>query len=816
MKKILICALVLSAGLTAAARVLTPEEALQRVSGENSPMKAPASVLQERQLLRTVTTASDAPAVYVFGSVGSQGYMIVSADDVAMPLLGYSDTGSLPADGTLPPQMEWWLGQYAAEIESVQTVSAGSLPVHFSMAAGADRTPIAPMCSTKWNQDAPYNNLCPTMSGKKTYTGCVATAMAQVMKYHNWPERGTGSISYTDNRGLKRSMSFDVKFEWGSMLDSYVGTTTSAQKNAVALLMKACGYSVMMNYGTDSSGASDIYIPGALVTYFDYDAGARRCERNQYGLADWQKMIYDNLRDVGPVLYCGSSHLGGHAFVCDGYASDGYFHFNWGWGGSYDGNYLLTALNPEGEGIGGFAGGYNLGQSIVLGIQKPTGQSTKPALLLTQAGEVSGSVYGGVITLSGAWVNKIPETISFTLALRLDPVDGTTGATRYLESPYGEQAIESGYAMQQLQFDATQVPNGSWKATLVMKDTSLGSAAKWTPMLHPINVPDYVTIRRQGSSYNVVNATTVNLQVTSATLQTPLYYGCSAKLTFTVTNPGDVEVAQSVAPCLISGNSVVAMGAGLFIDLLPGESVTRELAFDLAYTNEFKLNTNYQCYLWDSESGLGLYSLGTQKVLPYPGTPSLSVTSFTLDGGTTVTDPANMLFKTSVKCLSGYLAAPMVVTITDKGGGSGLASGNSSEVMFLNAGDTGSTEFHVSFPTAQAGKTYSAFLGVPTDTSYDWVRELVFTVSTAGVETVASGDSSIEIAYDRATAKATVDSPRGIVAVSVVNAVGTPVYAPVSRGDASAVIDLSQAGCGVAIITVSDPAGATRTVKVIL
>lgn len=813
MKKSLICTLLLFAGLTAAARVLTPEEALRRVYGENTPMKAPAQALQSRQLLHTVNTASDSPAVYIFGTTGEQGYMVVGADDVAMPLLGYSDTGSLPADGTLPPQMQWWLGQYAAEIERAQTVAAGRWLEPFSSAAIADRAPIAPLCSTQWNQDAPYNNLCPTIAGRKTYTGCVATAMAQVMKYHNWPAKGRESITYRDAGGTARSMNFAVTFGWNDMLDSYAGTTTSAQKNAVALLMKACGYSVQMNYGTSASGASDIYVAPALIKYFDYDAGAHMCERQQYGLAEWQDMIYDNLCDVGPVLYCGSSHLGGHAFVCDGYSTDGYFHFNWGWGGAYDGYYLLTALNPEGEGIGGFAGGYNMGQSVVLGIQKPTGNVSASPVRLTQGGAVTGSIYGGTLTLESTWVNKAAESVKFTLALKLEPSDGTSGTTRYIESPYGELEMGLLYSIGKLQFDATSIPNGTWKATVVMKDAALGNNAKWMSMLHPINVPDYVTVTRNVNNYNVVDAATANLQVTSAQLLTEFYYGCSAKLRFTVTNPNGVEVAQAIAPCLVSGNNIVAAGGCCFIDLMPGETVTRELTFDWAVSSSFKLNTPYECYLYDAESGLVFHDFGSKSVLANPGDPRLSATAFSIVGGTQAVDRSNIVFNASVKCLGGYLAAPLIVAVTDEGGGSFLASANSAEVLFLSSGQTADTEFHLSFPEGEAGKTYSAFLGYLTSKGYEWLRNIDFTLDVTRLDAVSSDDYGMTVAYDKGSGQALVESGHELTFVSVVNAAGAVLHAPASLNGTTGTIDLSHVGAGVVILTVGNSSGAVQTYK---
>lgn len=186
-------------------------------------------------------------------------------------------------------------------------------------------------------------------------TGCVATAMAQVINYHKYPEKGIGSNSYTTTTsGLSVSFNFGATtFDWDNMADIYSLSSTAEQKTAVATLMKACGVSVNMDYGTGASGAMSAFVPAALVNYFGYDKATAYRERIWFSGQEWEDLVYNELATVGPVYYGGTTARNeGHAFVCDGYRADGFFHINWGWGGQSNGYFRLSALDPSSHGIG--------------------------------------------------------------------------------------------------------------------------------------------------------------------------------------------------------------------------------------------------------------------------------------------------------------------------------------------------------------------------------------------------------------------------------------------------------------------------------
>lgn len=369
------------------ARQLTPDEALQRATSQQAPgmLKTKGAAVRSYNLVYKASAAKAAtPMVYVFA--GADGFVVTPADDEFAPVLGYGDKGAVSGDA-IPPQMKWWLGEYAREMEYCLSNRPEEAPSAPRAIIVDNKSVISPLVKTKWNQDTPFNNLCPTLdityngqsSSEPTVTGCVATAMAQIMKYHNWPDVGVGSNSYEWQKysnSAKKTLSCDfstVRFDWSNMPDTYTsGSYNSAQASAVAQLMYACGVSVNMNYDAarnGGSGAVTANVATALQKYFKYSRSAHVIERDGMSYTEWENTIYAELQAKRPVLLSGQSNEGGHAFVCDGYAGDRYYHINWGWGGMSDGNFLLCRLNPDDQGIGSSEGGYNSGQNIVCGIQ---------------------------------------------------------------------------------------------------------------------------------------------------------------------------------------------------------------------------------------------------------------------------------------------------------------------------------------------------------------------------------------------------------------------------------------------------------------
>ena len=295
-----------------------------------------------------------------------QGYVIVSGDDEMTELVGYAENGFFDAEN-VPPQMQLWLDGYAEYVAAVQSGKAKARKILLS---DSPSVVVEPLVTTKWNQDAPFNNFAPEYTDdnnntQRCATGCAATAMAQIMKFHNWPEQGVGHYSYEHQSFGTISSNFSEHvYDWTNMIDRYNnGEYSNVQADAVALLMKDCGVSLNMNYGPVSGASIYSYYP-AFKNYFRYSS--RTVNRSGCETAEFTKIITDELQEGRPIIYCGTGEDGGHAFVVDGYDTNYFLHVNWGWGGYSDGYFDMNYMDPTGLGIGGGSGAFKWNQGIVL------------------------------------------------------------------------------------------------------------------------------------------------------------------------------------------------------------------------------------------------------------------------------------------------------------------------------------------------------------------------------------------------------------------------------------------------------------------
>ena len=369
--------------------------------------KAPARPMS----IKRVSVAEDAQ-YYVYENANGGGWVMVAANDVVQPILAYSKEGVFNPAGQ-PSNVKVWMNGYNKQIkyaeennvEATEEVAEAWRRLRTAPPVTASgNVVVAPLIKTTWDQDSPYWNNCPTYNGSTCYTGCVATAMAQVMNYWQWPETGTGSYSYTTTTNkLSCSANFgSTTYDWANMVDHYtkyysgssqvsVSSTTTAQKNAVATLMYHCGVAVAMDYGVASQGGSSAYTiyPNssytttrcaayALKNNFGYNSSTLKCyyRSGGYGYssvsdANWLNLLKTELDAKRPIMYAGADSEGGHSFICDGYDDQNYFHFNWGWSGYCDGYYTVDNMVPGTGGSGSGNGSYNDGQDIIIGIQPP-------------------------------------------------------------------------------------------------------------------------------------------------------------------------------------------------------------------------------------------------------------------------------------------------------------------------------------------------------------------------------------------------------------------------------------------------------------
>lgn len=380
--------------------------------------KAPA----KKMVLKKAATASE-NQYYVYENANGEGWVIVAADDAVTPILAYSKTGTFRIDNQ-PVNVRTWFAKYDKFIKKVEAdgvkASEEAKTQWKNLRKGLPDDPagnviVDMLVKTQWDQDDPYWMYTPGTGSKKAYTGCVATAMAQVMNYWQWPVKGTGSRTYQpiqleyDEDGNvtgsyilyegKLTANFgETTYDWANMKNKYTSSATTAQKQAVATLMYHCGVATDMMYGTDAEGGSGTY----TVNYGDWDWADDEGECAQNALANffgykkstltgymrdgyidkesgykyydkwtdaaWTAMIKEELDKHHPIMYGGAGDEGGHSFICDGYDDKNYFHFNWGWSGSNDGWYKLDNLVPGSGGAGGGSYSFSEDQDVLIGI----------------------------------------------------------------------------------------------------------------------------------------------------------------------------------------------------------------------------------------------------------------------------------------------------------------------------------------------------------------------------------------------------------------------------------------------------------------
>jgi len=375
---------------------VTPQQARMRAAefmsargfsiSDKSPLKA--------RRVRSVETSkddnssignADLSSYYVFHESTGQGYVIISGDDRTESVLGYSTHGRFDEDH-LPEGLQWLLQMYAGQIEKLSQDNHGELSS--PQRVKPVRRPIAPLLATLWNQDNPYNLLCPRYykedgtQGDRSATGCVATAIAQVMAYYRYPAQTIRLIpgysqNYETEQGEKRVQLRNIPsgsvIDWANMLDEYHGGETEAQQQAVAQLMYWVGIGCKMGYGLSSAAGFPEGV-NALINYFGYDDGTHIESRGNYSAEGWHNLLYNEIADGHPVAFAGTNSGGAHAFVLDGYDIDGLFHVNWGWGGMDNGYFRLDVLAPDdNSGIGASAtpDAYNMGQDAIIGMRLP-------------------------------------------------------------------------------------------------------------------------------------------------------------------------------------------------------------------------------------------------------------------------------------------------------------------------------------------------------------------------------------------------------------------------------------------------------------
>ena len=392
MKKLQLFLVLSFLAIGAWAQQITEQQAMDRaLQYLNTNTAAKARGLDGKQL--NLKAAKVEPQSFYAFNLEGGGYVIASGDSRALPVLGYSDKGTIDWDH-MPENMRAWLKSYdeaMATLGDRQDFKDG-IALRKQAKTRAPKAAIEPLIKTFWNQGAPYWNKIPLYDGanpdwkgQPCPTGCVATAMAMIMNYNQWPKAACEPIPEyeyeTAHENKKKTVHFDAlpatTFDWDNMIAQYEGPDgkvlgTEAQQDAVATLMSYCGQSVYMEYSPLFSGSDHQQVVEALIKYFGYKNTVRCINRIKYSIDGWEDLVYSELAAGRPIQYGAFTDIDGHSFICDGYDGNGLFHINWGWGGDDDGFFALSVLNPyDNANIGASSSelGYCIQQDIVAGVE---------------------------------------------------------------------------------------------------------------------------------------------------------------------------------------------------------------------------------------------------------------------------------------------------------------------------------------------------------------------------------------------------------------------------------------------------------------
>lgn len=742
----------LAAGLLAPAKSLSPEQALSRVSESNGPTRVAA-----QQDLRLVYTAEvgEQPCAYVFQSA-ERGFVVAAADDLAPAVLGYSDQGEF----VLNDNVRYWLEEYGRQIEwgTLHGAQPMSAPQH------AERASVGPWVATKWNQNEPFNLLCPTYNGQRSVTGCVATAMAQVMNFHQWPDKGVGSNSYTSTT-INQTVSFDfgsTTFDWANMLDTYPNSgndATEAQRSAVATLMKACGVSCNMNYSPSASGAFSRDAGIGLIKYFKYDRGIEYKERKYYSPTQWEDIVYQQITE-GPLYYSGSNSEAGHAFVIDGYSSNGYFHLNWGWGGTSDGYFLLTALDPSSQGIGGSNAGYNFGQEILCNVKSQGATPGEYVYSVVTGGSdftitTTSCKRGDRVKIGTAVYNNSLGTMNKMCVGLL--FTSSTGQQRFVQGVLAEN-VGPFYGFTETEAVVpTDLAAGTYTVTYAW-------AANGVNTIYPVLVP---YAKRQSYTATVSgNSVTFTpddyLDVTLSDVEiSPLFVNQMYKVSAKVTNANDKEFSDVVYGFLVRDGQVVYMGDQAMLDVPANSTI------DFTYLDTFDGVSagTYEFWLANDREGY-LNALVWQEVEVKASTqnPNLKFGQLVLLNDDKDAVPSNDIrLQATVSNSGGYFAGTVDVWVLayDEGGNNISSQCLTSKPLFIEGGQSATAEFSGSISNVYTGAScfaqiyYNNWVNNPvwfTLLAVDEPAPTVRPVVTIGALTVGDGESPIDPAQFTAVA----------------------------------------------------------------
>ena len=561
MKRIVPLIMMLTITFHASAGDVTPEEAKTIAAGflQTRQPTPDGRRNKQKQIGKEQLTVCDASRMVYAVSYGDDGFVLVGKDEAVCQVLGYSDDGAFDAS-QLPDAFKEMMADYDQEITiAAELARQGCLQAPRKITRHA----IAPMITSKWSQGEAgrtgnvFNWKCPTELSVRCYTGCVATAMAQVMYYYKYPESTKMVIQDTWNGSLPVT-----SFDWENMIDQYLGSDltdlTSILAEPIGKLMKYCGYAANMKYGRDASGANPQDMVYGMITYFGYNENAWLAYRRNYSIDAWNDLLYGELESGRPVLYGGSSSGGGHQFILDGIDTDGLYHVNWGWGGRFNGYFVLNLLNPmttNDTGSSSTPDGYTMNQTAAIGMQP----ETIPGATTTNKLGVC-SLWNNSDTLQLAIQNYTNNTSTYFIGAGAIDNDGnvTTLDNYHVGLSFNPN---SGYYFE-ISFStiASKLGNGTYRISGICST----DGANWNACDFAENIYAVITVEGGAVTSCILHPTGCDVTVSEGKLTGNGYVNVQQEVEVTFQNQSDFDYLGTVGLYLSDGSNLTTL-SGLYL-----------------------------------------------------------------------------------------------------------------------------------------------------------------------------------------------------------------------------------------------------------
>lgn len=806
MKKVLtslaIAALASIAPQGVLADLLSPQQAMSRVtrntSSKFSNIASPEYVGKE---------FGDA-AYYVF-SMNGGGYMILSADDAAVPVLAVIDDGNFNYDA-LPSAVKDKLYGFAAEINQIRT--SGGVT---SREGGnkVSRIDIEPLMKTRWNQTSPYNAKCPVYNNAVTVTGAVGTAVAQVIRKYKYPQVGQNSILY-QWQGDSIGMNFaNYHPDYTHMPYGIYEGSEVADKDEVANLMYACGLATKTIWGA-ASIATHYAAATALINYFNYAPTVTPQRRIYYTYNEWVDLLYSAIAKGEPVIYTATGTSGSHTFVCDGYMEGDLFHINWGWGGVSDGYFRMSALNPDVIGQSGGAGRYNTNELAIVGIRPNfDGAEFTPIVGTELTPQMSYAYVGGKhkFALTGGFGNYSNRDLNVKLAFEMRDKNGNTTLIGDNANPLD---LWMSYSNVGITRETSVRPDtGTYKIRPIFAYKKAdGSFSDWLPMSVSATVPKEFTFHASienntYEAYIVQNEEQPALTATEVKPLTKVAPNTNFKLSALLHNPGRFEAFRSTYVAVFGQD-----GTRLFLSPVNYVSVPAGKDFTLETT--CKLPTSFvagnytMAILSENVIGTKNYIEISQRtpleVVDKPADIKMQVLSMTVDNPEDV-NPSQVTLNLKLKCTEGFYANYIDLWTKEKGGSAWLKPSIKTGNIYLNEGDTIDMKYVFTNPFAVAGKEYqlSAYFVPASGSGFGTLATIYYKVGPlSGINSITD-NNEYSISPNPSTSEAIVSAPAAIRNIMVFNMAGNRQNVEVQLNGQEATLNVSSLPAGIYLVTIN-------------